>query len=570
MKRAAGSILTTSNRNRILECPDCQKPFRSDILKKHMKTHNKSEECAYCKRVVRIDMMQTHLKTHNPSRRCKFCKKMVRTDLLIKHEILCKDQVDETLCNRQDCKWLDTHLECSALSGCFKKFNLSVENSLDYDEILANVTNAAGTFLHDLISAHPVKAQMVLDLQFYHDSYEGREFASKIFRSIMEPLLVGDNLDKYLARARIYLKSQIELYERNGSGWQFSELSNAWLEVSRYSPLSGSGTVGIPKLVKDMKSVLNITAPDNKCFLYCILAKLFQASKHPERYTNYLEHKDAIKFGDLTFPMKIADIGRVESLNNISISVFEWSKKDKGVIPIHHGSGVGTQIDLLYIRDAFTGHYLLIKNFNAFMRHRSKHHNSMHFCRRCLHGFTKHSGLTEHSTSCHQGINQITKLPDPGTVTEFTAIHKKDKKLFAVYFDFECLTVPIKEDSENVSKTTKYQQHIPCSFCIVTKSEFDDYNEETTVYSDEDPDKLIATFLDELERVYDEMMKCYVEHQHPIHMTAKDEDAFLSATYCHICKKDLDWESEKNYPVRDHDHSKKMNNYRGAACNSCM
>ena len=88
MKRAAGSILTTSNRNRILECPDCQKPFRSDILKKHMKTHNKSEECAYCKRVVRIDMMQTHLKTHNPSRRCKFCKKMVRTDLLIKHEII--------------------------------------------------------------------------------------------------------------------------------------------------------------------------------------------------------------------------------------------------------------------------------------------------------------------------------------------------------------------------------------------------------------------------------------------------------------------------------------------------
>ena len=75
--------------------------------------------------------------------------------------------------------------------------------------ILANTTNSAGTFLKHLISTHPVKAQIVLNLHFYHDSYEGREFASIIFRSIMEPLLVGDDLDKYLAIARIYLKSQI-------------------------------------------------------------------------------------------------------------------------------------------------------------------------------------------------------------------------------------------------------------------------------------------------------------------------------------------------------------------------
>lgn len=40
MKRAAESISTTSDQHRILECPDCQKPFRSDNLKRHnMKTH---------------------------------------------------------------------------------------------------------------------------------------------------------------------------------------------------------------------------------------------------------------------------------------------------------------------------------------------------------------------------------------------------------------------------------------------------------------------------------------------------------------------------------------------------
>jgi len=544
MKRAAEGGSSSSNRNRKLECPQCQKPCRSDRLAKH-------------------------LKTHNPSKGCKFCKKKIRTDLLLKHELLCKDKVDETLCNRQDCTWLDTHLEFSALSGCFKKFNLTVENSLDYDEILNNVTKSAGTYLTDLISSHPVKAQIVLDLEFYHDSYEGREFASKVFRSIMEPLLIGDDLEKYLARARTYLKSQIELYERNGSGWQFSEVRNVWLEASKYSPLSGSGVVFIPKIVKDMKSVLNINAPDNKCFLYCILAKLFPVSKEPRQYTKYLGHLNSIKFGDVTVPVKIADIRKVESLNNLSISVFEWSKKGGYAVPIHHGCGIGTQIDLLYLRDDFTGHYCLIKNFNAFMRHRTKYKNSMYYCRCCLHGFTKEQMLVDHSAQCNQGINQITKLPKPGTVTEFTATYKKDKKLFVVFFDFECITAPVESTGKGDPKTTRYQKHIPCSFCIVTKSEFEDYQAETIVHSSDNPDKLITLFLEELDRIHGEMMKCYKTHQYKIDMTPEDEDSFASATHCHICKKELDWESEKNYPVKDHDHSKKKNNYRGAACNKC-
>ena len=494
---------------------------------------------------------------------------MIRTDAMLRHETLCKDQVDETLCNRRDCSWLETNLKCSSVSGCFKIFELDVQHSLDYDEILSNVIKAAEPFFRDLLSIHPIKAQIVLDLEFFHDSYEGREYASKIFRSIVEPLLFGDKLEKFLDRAQTYLKAQIELYERLGSGWQFSKLKNSWIEVSKYQPLSGAGTVDIPKLVKDMKSVLNITSKDNKCFLYCLLAKLHPVTVHPERYTKYLKYLDAINLGDLAFPIKITDIGKVETLNDLSISVFEWTKDDDCVIPLHHGSGVGRQIDLLYIRDEFTGHYLLIKKFNAFMRHRSKYHHSMHFCRRCMHGFTTADGLSNHSELCHQGINQITKIPEPGTVTEFTATYKMDKKLFAVYFDFECLTVPVDEAGDKHGKTTKYQQHVPCSFCIVTKSEFADYEAETIVYSDSDPSKLIEKFLEELDRVYEEMIDCYETHQYPIHMTAKDEDAFISSTHCYMCKKELDWESEKNYPVRDHDHGKKKNNFRGAACNYC-
>ncbi len=65
------------------------------------------------------------------------------------------------------------------------------------------------------------------------------------------------------------------------------------------------------------------------------------------------------------------------------------------------------------------------------------------------------------------------------------------------------------------------------------------------------------------------MMTCYKENQYPIDMTAEDEANFLGATYCYICKKELQWKSKTNYPVRDHSHIKKSSNYRGAACNTC-
>ena len=542
MKRGA-DFAGGTDKHRIVQCPKCHQQMKSHKLKQHIKTHNRSQEC-------------------------RFCKKIIRSDLLLRHIILCRDQIDETLCNREDCSLLESSLECSSVSGCFQKFKLNVRESKDYEELLSNTVSTASYLIRDLVSHHPIKVQVVLDLGFFHDSYEGREHAIKVFRSIMEPIILGDNLKKYLNRSSSYLKGQIEMYERNGSGWQFEGLNNAFLEASRYHPMAGSGKVNIPPTIKNMRSVLNVKAPDNKCFLYCILAKLYPVKKNAQRYTRYLTNIDAVKLDGLKFPIKIADIEKVETLNDLSISVFEWSVEDKSVIPIHQGCGVGRQIDLLYIRDEFTGHYLLIKNFNAFMRHRTKHHNSMYYCRRCLHGFTTADLLSEHAEHCHQGINQITKMPEPGTVIKFKATQKQDEKLFAVYFDFECLTVPVI-DENRTNKTVRYQKHVPVSFCIVADSVFEDYEKEIVEFSCKDPTELVKKFLDELDRIYEKMMDCYETHQYSIDMTEKDEESFENSTNCHICGKDLDWESEYNYPVRDHDHSLKMNNFRGAAHNIC-
>lgn len=537
-------------------------------------------ECPHCKNSMRADNLSRHIVLHNDMVPCRFCKVSVRSDLLLKHETICKDKVDEKLCNRKEVEKLDTCPSSSSVCGYFTIYNLDVEQSSDYDKILGDVCNAASTQLMDLVLCHPIKTQIIASLLFYKEKFGEREESEKTFRSICEPLLIGDNIEEFLARARTYIKARIEEYERLGSGWIFDKLQSAHLEVAKYSPLAGSGSVAIPNKIKKMKSVLNITAPDNRCFLYCILAKLFPVKTHADRYTKYLEYVDKINFGTATFPVKMSDISTIEKLNNLSIAVFGWDYDEDSAVPLKHGSGIGTQVDLLYLQDDDAAHYLLIKDFNAFMRHRTKHHNSMFYCRKCLHGFTAKSNHDIHFENCSQGINQIVAMPQPGFI-EFKAIHKQEKKLFVVYFDFESLLVPYhscdrnprpsKSSFKKIKKsfTDVYQRHVPCSFSIVTKSEFTSYKQETVVYAHEDPAKVTDTFIKELNRIYSDMMKCYHDNQHPIDMTVEDELKFLAAKECHICKKTLDWKSKKDYPVRDHDHLIEKQNFRGAAHNSC-
>ena len=272
----------------------------------------------------------------------------------------------------------------------------------------------------------------------------------------------------------------------------------------------------------------------------------------------------------LKYPVSINQIKKFEMLNNLSISVFGWCSDDESDIPLKNGLGIGQVIDLLMIEGEEYGHYVLIKNFNAFMRHKTKYHHTMFYCRKCLHGFVDENHQIQHSLLCTQGVNQIISMPKPGVV-EFKATHKQEKKQFVVYFDFECLTLRQEGCELNPAKssTMTLQQHVPCSYCIMTKSEFSDYKEETIVFSHSDPNKVTEQFLEDLATIHDNMMKCYKLHQYPIKMSSEDEAIFKKSTHCHICKKKLLWGSTTNYPVRDHDHLKKENNFRGAACNVC-
>ena len=191
---------------------------------------------------MRSDRLYRHKKTHLPNKSCKYCKKEIRKDRLLRHELLCKDGVDERLCNREcerDSDVLPVPTSHS-MNGLFKNYLLDVEDTMDYDAVLRNIVTATRSLLQKIVAVHPVKAQIVLNIKFHINTMGGtveNNYADAAFRSICEPLVMGDSLDGFLDRAVKYIRANISTFEEMGSGWQFHKLNTANVETARYRPL---------------------------------------------------------------------------------------------------------------------------------------------------------------------------------------------------------------------------------------------------------------------------------------------------------------------------------------------
>ena len=180
---------------------------------------NAAVECPKCKKTMRSDTLKRHLLQHNEDISCKYCKKSSRSDRLLKHEVLCQSSVDESLCDRRTgVSPLDKCDHESSISGFFRSIELSVSSSTDYENILDEIAHLSKDYLAHYVSQHPVKAQIVLKLSFYKEKAGEREEMDKVFRSLCEPIKLGDDSNAFLQRAKHYIRARIEEYHKLGSG----------------------------------------------------------------------------------------------------------------------------------------------------------------------------------------------------------------------------------------------------------------------------------------------------------------------------------------------------------------
>lgn len=355
------------------------------------------------------------------------------------------------------------------------------------------------------------------------------------------------------------------------TGWALLEILFLDVNINKFSPMTASSFISLPKDIQAKRAVLNIVNNDNKCFAYAVNAALFQPSGNPIRVASYPPITTVLRFDGIDFPVKLVDICKFEELNNISINVFgletvfvDGQYSSRVVGPLYFTKFKrNTHVNLLYVQDDDgNSHYCLIKNLSRLVsKQKSNRHGQLFICDGCLQFFTTQIALNRHiqkdcnyiCTNLPSNKLIINKFGDsiPENILQFTNFQKQLKLPFVIYADFESVLKPIQyvEPNDISSFTVKTFEHIPFAFCFYIKCSFDDSLSELVQYRGPDAAQL---FVDSLEvyavRLYHNYLK---NSKKMMPLTAEEEEQFQNCNICHICDKVI---LENEVKVKDHCH----------------
>ena len=126
------------------------------------------------------------------------------------------------------------------------------------------------------------------------------------------------------------------------------------------------------KFRNSKKGLINIKNKDNECFRLCHIRHLNPQKKDPQRIKK--EDKPLIgglNYEGIEFPVSQEQYNKIETQNSIRINVFGYEKEQP--FPIHISKEkFEDQMNLLLITEDENKHFVLIKDFNAFMYNQSK------------------------------------------------------------------------------------------------------------------------------------------------------------------------------------------------------
>ena len=222
-----------------------------------------------------------------------------------------------------------------------------------------------------------------------------------------------DDLEPELNISRQEILNTIDKWVSEGSEWVIDRIDSHYLNVTLYKPLNGSSYIQLPTDLRNTKKgLINIKNEDNECFRWCHIRHLHPQEKNPQRIKK--EDKkmiNEVNYDGINFPLSQKHYNKVEKQNSIRINVFGYENGQP--FPIHISKETfEDQMNLLLITKDEKKHYVLIKDFNAFMYNQSKHKKKRHFCMYCLQCFSSHLLLTDVFENFRKTYMQYYKL-DP-------------------------------------------------------------------------------------------------------------------------------------------------------------
>lgn len=468
---------------------------------------------------------------------------------------------------------IDQPVDESALRNGVVNRYLTPSGSERYDALafFANIRDRLRDFLHSRLHVlGGIKWNVCLHVEMQRDDGPETVVTSPCFRSLTYAALSADDINEHnLNEAMQKMYASLDTFMKEGSSWFIKKVLKLEIHTVVYKPLRGASYLQLPKSLALSGSILNIQNNDNKCFLYCLLARLHPTTMDPEHVEQYLQYEQEVNMNGITYPVTISQIGKVENQNeNISVNVFTY--ENDGIVPLRITEKYNSlhHINLLWLKYEENSHYCLISDLNRFLSRTNKHKSQLYFCPYCLHGFHKDTLLQEHKRYCSRHGAQRADLPVPGKTDhlEFTDYEKTLRTPFVIYADFETINIKLQTCQPNPCKsaTTSTTKLDVCGFGYKVVCEDERYTKPSVIYRGEDAGKrLIECLLQEQEHIQQ-----ILSNIEPMHITEEHNDLIKNAMQCCICKKRFTiYDKIYSRIVRHHNHF--TGEIIGPACNVC-
>ena len=547
----------------------CDKTFNQRAgLSRHVRLNHangKSYKCSTCdKGFTRKDYLNRHMKIHEgPQYYCKICgKSFYRKDKYQQHErthhqVGGLNKENEIGQGDQECQ---EFFEEASVKGSLKTASIKAGREKDPMVFLGKSQDRLINRLKREIKNGGVKWYLSIQVQFKKDKKDVIETVEPHFRGKCQIALKPDDIKKGFEDSVKKIHTSFMEYQRQGSNCALDHVMNATLNMAKYQPLRGSSYIPLPITIRSKHAIINVQNTDKKCFLWSVLSALYPVNKNHNRVTKYIEHQDTLNMTGMSFPVKVHDIPKFETLNKISVNVFGFEKGE--VIPIHiTPERFDRHVNLLLLGDGKKQHYCWIKDLNRLLSDQNKHNSCTYFCPHCLHGYTKQSLLEDHMPYCQIHGAQKVELPtEKDKWLYYKDVVKQLKVPFVIYADFECFATKIDTCNPDPSQsyTQKVTHHVHSGFAYKVVGLNDELSKDPVVYRGEN---VADAFIEHMLKEKDKIDLIY-KNPKPLNMSEEDGRAFNGASDCHICHKELGDDR-----VRDHCHI--TGKFRAAAHNDC-
>ena len=282
-----------------------------------------------------------------------------------------------------------------------KELNRALKgHAKSYDIELLDNLNPLNHFTKTLVESHlenllkdmkGLKFIDMLEVTFEKDTINSKTwkrvsiYKTAFFNGKAKIITKVNDIEPELSMTRQEILNVIDKWVSEGSGWVIDQIDSHYINAATNKPLQGSSYIELPmELRNPKKGLINIKNKDDECFIWCHIRHLNPQNEHPERIKKgdkKMIHE--LNYDGIDFPLSQKHYNKVEKQNSIRINVFGYENEQPFPINISKET-FEDQMNLLLITKDEKKHYVLTKDFNAFIYNRSKHKERKHFCMYCL------------------------------------------------------------------------------------------------------------------------------------------------------------------------------------------